>query len=142
MSGSRIIPTCGDRLVRNVALGYLKVLSGVEIPLAVLALRQIYVSHVIEACAERDISCHALPGPGSMGQHIADVTIHIDETLPAARRAAVLDEMRHYEGVIEVEANDEHPHLAVVKYDADKTQSLSILEKIKADGLHAELIGL
>ncbi len=73
---------------------------------------------------------------------IVDVTIHIDETLEEARRPQLVDKIREQDGVVAVGYHDEKPHLMVVEYNPDKTSSSDLLETIKGEGLHAELIGL
>ena len=73
---------------------------------------------------------------------IVDVTIHIDETLEEARRPQLVDKIRDQDGVVAVGYHDEKPHLMVVEYNPDKTSSSDLLETIKGEGLHAELIGL
>lgn len=77
-----------------------------------------------------------------MSKRPVDVVIHIDESLTPAQRDDLLDGVRDYDGVLAVEAHENRPHLLVVKYDAEATESLDLLNKIKAGGLHAELIGL
>ena len=46
------------------------------------------------------------------------------------------------DGVVSVHNPDNRPHLAVVEYNPDKTNSQAILSSVMAKGVHAELIGL
>ena len=73
---------------------------------------------------------------------LVDVTIHIDETLEKPRRPLLVDKMREQEGVVSVGYHDEKPHLMIVEYNPDMTNSSQLLETVKGEGLHAELIGL
>ena len=73
---------------------------------------------------------------------LVDVTIHIDETLEEARRPQLVAKIREQEGVVAVGHHDEKPHLMIVEYNPDKTSSSQLLEAVKDEGLHAELIGL
>jgi hypothetical protein len=77
-----------------------------------------------------------------MNIQLADVTVHIDETLGREERARIEDSLRALEGVVSVHNPDERPHLAVVGYNPEKTGSASILSAITAQGVRAELIGL
>jgi hypothetical protein len=73
---------------------------------------------------------------------LVDVTIHIDETLEEERRPQLVAKIREHEGVVSVGYHDEKPHLMMVEYNPDKTSSSQLLESVKGEGLHAELIGL
>jgi hypothetical protein len=77
-----------------------------------------------------------------MNIQLADVTVHIDQTLDRERRNHIEDELRAIDGVISVHNPDERPHLAIVEYNPDKTTSAVILNTISVQGVHAELIGL
>jgi hypothetical protein len=78
----------------------------------------------------------------SMNVQLADVTVHIDETLGREERTRIESSLRAIDGVVSVHNPDDKPHLAVVGYNPDKTGSASILSAITAQGVHAELIGL
>ena len=73
---------------------------------------------------------------------LADVTLHIDENLAAARRTLITDKVRAMNGVTEVLNPDERPHLTVIRYEADKARAGDILAVVRNEGIHAELIGL
>ena len=73
---------------------------------------------------------------------IADVTVHIDETLDHEHLVSLSDTMHDMEGVISVGLHDNKPHLMIVGYDPKVTKSRNILDKVTEDGMHAELIGL
>jgi hypothetical protein len=77
-----------------------------------------------------------------MNIQLADVTVHIDETLGREERTRIEDSLRALEGVVSVHNPDERPHLAVVGYNPEKTGSANILSTITAQGVRAELIGL
>lgn len=77
-----------------------------------------------------------------MDINLVDVTIHIDETLAEERRPQLIEKMRAQDGVVSVGYHDEKPHLMVVEYNPQKTNSSQLLAAIKGEGLHAELIGL
>lgn len=77
-----------------------------------------------------------------MDIQLADVTIHIDEALDKAKRAEIEDKLRAIDGVVSVHNPDNRPHLAVIEYNPSKVKSTALLETVKGQGVHAELIGL
>lgn len=77
-----------------------------------------------------------------MDIQLADVTVHIDEDLDAARRGEVENNVRALDGVVSYHNPDDKPHLAVVEYNPAKLKSADILAAVQGQGVHAELIGL
>ena len=77
-----------------------------------------------------------------MNIQIADITLHIDESLDIENRARIEDEIRAVDGVVSVHAPAERPHLMIAGYNPEKTTSGAILETVTRQGIHAELIGL
>jgi hypothetical protein len=77
-----------------------------------------------------------------MDIQLADVTVHIDQTLEGDHRVQIADALRAIEGVVSVHNPDERPHLTVVGYNPAKTTSEVILSTVTSHGVHAELIGL
>ena len=77
-----------------------------------------------------------------MDIQLADVVVHIDQTLERDRRAQIEEELRAIDGVVSVHNPDDRPHLAIVEYNPDKTNSAAILSTVTTQGVHAELIGL
>lgn len=73
---------------------------------------------------------------------LADVLIHIDETLSAETRGEVEGRLRAFDGVVSVHNPDDRPHLTIVQYRPDKTDADTLLRSIHDQGLHAELVGL
>jgi hypothetical protein len=73
---------------------------------------------------------------------LVDVTIHIDETVDESRRPKLVDKVRQQDGVVSVGYHDEKPHLMIIEYNPEKINSTTLLQTIKDEGLHAELIGL
>jgi len=77
-----------------------------------------------------------------MDIQLADVTVHIDETLDTAQRLKLEDSVRALDGVVSYHNPDNKPHLAVVEYDPGKVSSGAILAAVTGQGVHAELVGL
>jgi hypothetical protein len=77
-----------------------------------------------------------------MNIQLADVTVHIDQTLAKDKRAEIESKLRAIDGVVSVHNPDDRPHLTVVEYNPDKTSGSHILQAVERHGVHAELIGL
>lgn len=77
-----------------------------------------------------------------MSTHMADVTIHIDESTDHSTRERIQDALRELRGVMAASSHDERPHLMVVEYDPKQVDSRKLLDTVTASGVHAELIGL
>ena len=77
-----------------------------------------------------------------MDIQLADVVVHIDEELERERRTEIEEQLRAIDGVVSVHNPDEKPHLAIVEYNPDKTNSSVILNTVTVQGVRAELIGL
>ena len=77
-----------------------------------------------------------------MDIQLADVVVHIDQTLERERRAEIEEQVRAIDGVVSVHNPDDRPHLAIVEYNPDRTSSAAILSTITVQGVNAELVGL
>jgi len=77
-----------------------------------------------------------------METDIADVTIHIDETLSRERTDQLCDRVRELAGVTGVRCAEERPHLLVVEYEPGLVDSHRLLRRVTTQGVHAQLIGL
>ena len=77
-----------------------------------------------------------------MGKGIADVTVHIDETIDHSKLQEISDAVRSLDGIESVTFHDDKPHFMIVKYDPEQTDLPSIHKAVVAEGVHAELLGL
>jgi hypothetical protein len=77
-----------------------------------------------------------------MDIQLSDVTLHIDETLPVVRRTEIEEALRGIDGVVSVHNPDERPHLTIVEYNPERTDSAVVLKTVTDRGVHAQLIGL
>ena len=77
-----------------------------------------------------------------MNIQLADVVVHIDQTLEREQRSRIEDKLREIDGVVSVHNPDDRPHLSIIGYNPDKTSSSAILGAITRQGARAELIGL
>ncbi len=76
-----------------------------------------------------------------MTTHLADVIVHIEETLPPDRLTTIEQHVTELLGVVSACNRDDQRHLISVVYDPEKVNSHQILEKVEVEGVHAELIG-
>jgi len=77
-----------------------------------------------------------------MDIQLADVVVHIDQTLERERRSEIEEQLRAIDGVVSVHNPDDRPHLAIIEYNPDRTSSAVILNTVTVQGVHAELVGL
>ena len=77
-----------------------------------------------------------------MSNNVADVVVHIDETLAPARLKLLADAIRGIDGVISAGAQDDTPHLITVLYNPDNVNSQAILDKVTHEGCHAKLVAI
>lgn len=77
-----------------------------------------------------------------MDIQLADVTLHIEDTLDADQQATVEEQLRALDGVVSVHTPDNRPHLTMVEYNPDKLNSSQVLETVRANGLSAHMIGM
>ena len=73
---------------------------------------------------------------------VVDVIIHVDETVDHDRRIAIAGKVKDHAGVTEVGHHDEKPHLMIVKYDPSAVTAHALLDVVRGQGVHAELVGL
>ena len=77
-----------------------------------------------------------------MDIQMADVTLHIEDTLDAAQLASVDEQLRALDGVVSVHTPEDRPHLTVVEYNPAKVKSSQVLETVRANGFSAHMIGM
>ncbi|MEJ2692245.1 MAG: ATP-binding protein [Candidatus Thiodiazotropha sp.] len=77
-----------------------------------------------------------------MNIDLADVTLHVDETLDRDRLAELEEAFRQREGVVSVHVDQKRPHLFVLEYNPTMIHGIDLVKIPEFQGLHAELIGL
>jgi hypothetical protein len=73
---------------------------------------------------------------------VADTLLHVDEDLDLSARERIVENIRNIPGVISPRFNPGKEHLLLVAFDPSEIQSRGLLENIRNQGYHAELIGL
>ena len=74
--------------------------------------------------------------------NIADVVVHVDETLPLDQLKTIEDHIHKMGGVVSARNQENQPHLISVTYNPEQVQSHDILVKVQKEGIHAQLVGL
>ena len=72
---------------------------------------------------------------------MADVIIHINESVDHNRRTEIADMIRNHQGVMSVAHHDEKPHLLIVEYDPEEVHAKELLQVALSEGVHAQLVG-
>ncbi len=73
---------------------------------------------------------------------VSDVMIHIKESLSEDARAALENSIRSVEGVVSPRFNAGKTHLLMVAFDPKKTSAAALLERTRAAGYTAQLVGM
>ncbi|MGA8007690.1 MAG: hypothetical protein WCA17_16500 [Burkholderiales bacterium] len=71
-----------------------------------------------------------------------DVMIHISESLNQEARTALENALRSVEGVIAPKFGAGKEHLLMIAFDPKKTSMAALLEKTRAAGYSARLVGM
>ena len=74
--------------------------------------------------------------------NISDVIIHINEPLSKEARSSLENAMRQVEGVVSPGFNAGKEHLLLIAYNTEKTNTAILLEKARAEGYTAQLVGM
>ena len=75
------------------------------------------------------------------GTHKVGLVLHVDDALGEPRRQDIEHAIEEEQGVSGAHFADRRPHLMVVEYDPEVTNSMKILERVNHQSVHAELIG-
>lgn len=73
---------------------------------------------------------------------MSDIMLHISDNLDKKQRSQFETEMRDQTGVIALGYHESRPHLMIVEYNRDTTNSQNLLYAAKDHGLSAKLVGM
>ncbi len=73
---------------------------------------------------------------------LADVTVHIDESLDEEGRRKLEEAFRIRDGVVSVRINPDCPHLVSIEYNPKVIKSRDLVDIPRFQGLRGELVGL
>ena len=74
-------------------------------------------------------------------EHKVEIVVHVDETLGESRRNDLVKALVGSEGIHAAEFCPLRYHLMLVQYDRNNINSKDVLNRVKAQSVHAELIG-
>jgi hypothetical protein len=77
-----------------------------------------------------------------MDINLADVTLHIDQTLQPDELAEIETVFRQRDGIVSVHFNPDKRHLMLIEYNPEKIHSRDLIDILRYQGLRGELIGL
>ncbi|MCW9013720.1 MAG: hypothetical protein OQL06_08045 [Gammaproteobacteria bacterium] len=72
----------------------------------------------------------------------SDVLIHLNDKTNTEAKDNLMNKLSHVDGVITPKFNTDKEHMLFVAYDAEITNALTLLNKVKAEGFEAQLVGL
>lgn len=76
-----------------------------------------------------------------MNDSIANIMVHVNETLDEDALHTLEDHIRQDRGVVSVGHNPSRPHLLMVAYDSEAAPTSNLLHPFQQRGLHAQLVG-
>ena len=74
-------------------------------------------------------------------EHTAEIVVHVDEQLGESRRSDLVDALEERDGIKSAEFCPLRYHLMLVNYNRDTLSSQDVIVGIKAQNIHAQLIG-
>jgi hypothetical protein len=77
-----------------------------------------------------------------MSTTMLDITLHIDEETTHAEREKLRDAFFRKNGVMTADCRDERPHLMIVGYDPADVTAAELLNTVRSNGYHAEMIAM
>lgn len=77
-----------------------------------------------------------------MADAIADVMIHVDETLDRDALKRLEAAVRENSCVTSADVPENRPHMMLVTYNARCVSAREILQLVTGQGVHAELVGM
>ena len=78
----------------------------------------------------------------STAQQITDVMIHTGEVLSESEFKVLSDRVHRGEGIVSLSRNPHTPRFLIVVYNAARTSSIAILNRVRQQGYQASLIGI
>lgn len=76
-----------------------------------------------------------------MKSALADVLIHVDESLNEEAMGRIEEEMRSDDGIVSIGHRRGQSHLLLVVYDTEIAHASNLLNRFQARGLHAQTVG-
>jgi len=77
-----------------------------------------------------------------MDTSIVDMMVHVDESIPAEAMHKLEEVVRGDACVVSACTSNDDPHLLMVTYNPECTSSGKVLNLVRAQGVHADLVSL
>ncbi len=74
--------------------------------------------------------------------HQVEIVVHVDEPLSEEQQARLVSNLHERDGVQDAKFTTGRQHLMVVNYDSNKLHATDVLDYVKQENVHAELIGI
>jgi len=71
-----------------------------------------------------------------------DVLIHVNDQMDTKKRQSLFNQLGNTNGVTNQRFSENKEHLLFVEYDSNVTNSLNLVNKVKAQGIESQLVGL
>jgi hypothetical protein len=78
----------------------------------------------------------------STAQQITDAMIHTGGVLSESEFKVLSDRVHRGEGIVSLSRNPHTPRFLIVVYNAARTSSIAILNRVRQQGYQASLIGI
>lgn len=91
---------------------------------------------VLASIDEKVRACAVIPRTSTV-----ELLLHINETLGTDHRNDIVTALEESPGVHEARFCENRVHLMLVAYDPDVTTSGSILDRVRHQSVHAQLVG-
>ncbi len=77
-----------------------------------------------------------------MSANLNEILLHIDEFLDEFSMHRLEEDMRADAGVVSVGHNPGQAHMLMVVYDSESTRAANLLQRVEAQGLHGQIVGM
>jgi tetrahydromethanopterin S-methyltransferase subunit F len=74
--------------------------------------------------------------------HLSEVIIHLDDMPDKSGQDDLVEPLRYLEGVIAPGGSQEKEYMLFVSYNPDTVDSTALVEKVRANGYKAQLVGM
>mgnify|MGYP003572464690 len=74
--------------------------------------------------------------------HQVEVVIHVDEALSGEQREKMVGNLQECDGIESASFTSGREHLMLIDYDTDKLNTTDVLDCVRRQSVHAELIGI
>jgi len=77
-----------------------------------------------------------------MNISVADILVHVKDTLDSVGVGEIKDEFNHMNGVSSVKMQEKNPHLMVVGFNPAQLKGVDMITQARHHGWHVSMVGL